>query len=170
MYARAADAAFAANIPPGFDIVGGYYGGPQAFRVWPRAEWGQFPGYKLPIWVGGQDGPGEGRAAVAELDLLGVPAGSITALDMETRRDAEYVNHFSDVLAQADFRVWVYGSEATVYGNPPRNGWWVADYTSDLVLVDQLLQVAHVRAVQYNPAGPYDVSLVKKWTEGEMWR
>lgn len=46
---------------------------------------------------------------------------------------------------------------------------WVADYTSDMTAIDKLLAHPKVRAVQYDPAGPYDVSLVKRWTEGEMW-
>ena len=73
-----ADAAFAANIPPGYDIAGGYYGGPFAYHIWPPADWARFPGYKLPIWVGGQEGSAEATLAAAALDGLGVPEGAIT--------------------------------------------------------------------------------------------
>ena len=166
--ARMADAAFAANIPPGFDIAGGYYGGPQAFHVWPRSDWARFPGFRLPIWVGGQDGPGEGAQAVSELQLLRAHS-CLTVLDMETRQDIEYVDNFGGILQAAGYRVWVYGSASTVFGNPPLNGYWVADYTSDMRVIDGLLQHPGVRAVQFATVGPYDASLVKQWVEGEMW-
>lgn len=171
-YVRAADAAYASNIPGGFDIAGGYYGGPDAYHVWPAADWRRFPGNKLPIWVGGQDGPGEGVEAVALLHQLGVPEGVITVLDMETRVDVQYVDNFVAELWQASYKVWVYGSASSVFRNPPANGYWVADYTTDMAQIDALLQAGHVRAVQFQAdTWPgYDVSLVKMWTEGRMWR
>lgn len=171
-YARMADAAFAGNIPPGFEIVAGYYGGPEEFRQWSAADWERFPGWKLPIWVGGLSGATEGRQAVTALQLLNVPAGSLTALDMEVRRDATYVTAFGEVLHQAGYKVWVYGSVSSVYGNPPLNGYWVADYTNSITAIDTTLQTSGVRAVQYaaNLAPGYDASLVKPWTEGEMWK
>jgi hypothetical protein len=164
-----ADAAFAANIPPGYDIAGGYYGGPNAYRVWPAAEWDLFPGYKLPIWVGGDEGHPEGQEAAAELAALGVPAGSITVLDMETRKDRTYVAAFGAAMQQAGYRVWVYGSAATVGLNPPLNGYWIADYTDSAATIDHLLGLPHVRAVQYANLPGFDKSWVKAWTEGEMW-
>ena len=170
-YEPMADAAFAANIPPGFQVAGGYYGGPHAYHVWPRSDWGRFPGFRLPIWVGGQAGEAEGEAAAAELEALGVPPGSITALDMETRRDITYVEHFGAVLHSAGFRVWVYGSRSTVFSNPQLNGYWVADYSLTHAEVIGLLETHGIRAVQYAAglAPGYDASLVKRWTEGEMW-
>lgn len=171
-YARMADAAYASNIPPGFEIVAGYYGGPEEFRQWPAADWERFPGWKLPIWVGGLSGATEGRQAVTALQLLNVPPGSLTVLDMETRQDHTYVAAFGETLQQAGYKVWTYGSLSTVYGNPQLNGYWVADYTSDMRAIDAALQTSGVRAVQYAADQPpgYDASLVKPWTEGEMWK
>jgi hypothetical protein len=170
-----ADAAFAVNIPPGFDVAAGYYGGPGAYHVWPAADWRRFPGFRLPIWVAGE-GPKNGtkdaaNAANVLVQVFGVPRGSFTVLDMEMMRDVTYVEAFGAGLQASGYRVWVYGSAGTVFGNPPLNGYWVADYTSDMGLIDQLMQTPHVRAVQYtaNLVPGYDVSLVKQWTEGGMW-
>jgi Domain of unknown function (DUF1906) len=168
-YARMADAAYAVNIPPGFPIVAGYYGGPEEFHQWSLSDWRLFPGWKLPIWVGGLGGASEGASAVTALRKLGVPPGSITVLDMEARKDVTYVEAFGAELHNAGYKTWVYGSAAFVFGNPPLNGYWVADYTSNIATIDALLQHPSVRAVQWAPDGPYDASLVKRWTEGEMW-
>ena len=164
-----ADAAFAANIPPGYDIAGGYYGGPFAYHIWPPADWARFPGYKLPIWVGGQEGSAEATLAAAALDGLGVPEGAITVLDMETRKDRTYVAAFGAAMQAAGYRVWVYGSYSTVGLNPPLNGYWIADYTDSQPVIDHLLALPHVRAVQYATGPGFDKSWVKAWTEGEMW-
>lgn len=172
--AKMADAAFAPDIQPGFEIAAGYYGGPGAFHVWPRADWGRFPGYRLPIWVeatGDKSGQIDGQGAVDELGRLGVPKGSFTVLDMETMRDRTYVTNFGAELKSAGYRVWVYGSRSTVFGNPPLNGYWVADYGITTAQGILLLETAHVRAWQHTPdiAPGYDASLVKEWTEGGMW-
>lgn len=172
-YLRQADAAFSVNIPPGFQIVAGYFGGANAFRVWQRHEWAMFPGYKLPIYVPASpgNGPEDGREAVALLQELGVPAGAYMVLDMETRVDAEYVANFGAAV-QSFYRVWVYGSFDTVFRNPPLNGYWVADYTTDMGVIDGILQAGHVRSVQFaaDVSPGYDVSLTKLWTEGGMWK
>lgn len=169
-YARMADAAFAANIPPGFDIAGGYIPGRDDFHPWARADWDRFPGYRLPITVPANpgDGPADGAAVVAYLRSLGVPEGCIVVVDMEERTDVEYVLNFGAAV-QPFYRVWVYGSASTVFGNPGLNGYWVADYSTDMTEIDALLQHEHVRAVQYANGPGYDSSLVKPWTEGEMW-
>src|SRR5215831_18161006 len=128
-YATMGDAAFAANLDgTSFDIVAGYYGGPNAFHRWPVADWDRFPGYRLPIWVGGQNGLGEGSQAVASLEALRVPHGSVTVLDMEGRKDITYVNSFGHTVREGGYKVWVYGSASTIGLNPPLNGYWVADY------------------------------------------
>jgi Domain of unknown function (DUF1906) len=171
-YLPMADAAFAANIPPGFDIAAGYYGGQAAYHVWAPGDWARFPGYRLPIWVPGNpgNGPADGKAAVAALKALGVPPGSIVVVDMETRRDKEYVTNFNAEIQAEGYKLWVYGSVATVFGNPPCNGYWVADYGISMADVTHVLQLPHVRAVQYATSAGFDTSLVKAWTEGEMWR
>jgi len=174
-----ADAAYAAAIPPGFQVAAGYYGGPNAYHVWPAADWGRFPGLRLPIWVGGMEGAIEGAQAVAALRALRVPPwthalGTMTALDMETRHDVTYVNAFQAVLNAAGFLVWDYGSLSTVYRDPEANGYWVADYT-DLVDAEGVLAQIGTRAVQYAAGlpgaggGQYDASLVKPWVAPFLW-
>jgi hypothetical protein len=169
---RFADAAYASNIPPGFAGVFGYYGGPNVDHTWTGHEWRLFPGLKCPIWVGGEDGQGEGVVAVEALRVLAVPTGSITVLDMETRVDRTYVEHFGAELAHAGYRVWVYGSLDTVFGNPPLNGYHVASYGITYSQALALLSQPHVRAVQdrADVTPGYDDDLVKQWTEGEMWQ
>lgn len=174
-YLKMADAAFAANIPPGFDIAGGYYGGPEAYHVWTPDDWGRFPGYKVPIWVGGYAGVNEGIAAVRTLGILGVPQhkGLVTALDMETRVDKTYVNHFGAVLQSHGYRVWVYGSVAMAMQDPQLNGYWLADYFEGADPERQaevLIAQSGVRAVQYAAGALYDESIVKPWTSEVMWK
>lgn len=173
--AKMADAAFAQDITPGFEIAAGYYGGPGAYHVWPRSDWARFSGYRLPIWVpspGNKDGEVDGRQAVDELLALKVPPGSYTVVDMEILRDRTYVERFAATLhEEGGYRLWDYGSRSTVFGNPPCNGWWVADYGISTAEGTRLLEMPHVRAWQYqaNIAPGYDASLVKQWTEGGMW-
>lgn len=161
------DAAFAVNLNgTSFTAVGGYYGGPNAFHVWTAGDWGRFTGAKLPIWVGGFNGAGEGEQAVKALQALGVPQGSVTALDMEGRKDDTYVNAFGAVLQQAGYKVWVYGSASSVFGNPQLNGYWVADYRG---IGPFMYSAPGVRATQYQSGSLYDSSLVKEWTLPLFW-
>jgi hypothetical protein len=173
---RMADAAFAPNVPPGFAVVAGYYGGPNAFHIWSPADWKLFPGFKLPIWVGGLDGPGEGAAAVDALRRLGVPPftegeGTETVLDMEDRHDKTYVLHFTEVMNHAGYRVWDYGSIDAVFKDPQANGYWVADYGLTTAEANAVLSHEGTRGVQYVPdqAPGYDISLIKNWTTSFMW-
>ena len=65
MNERMRDSAFATNIGQAWNgAVAGYYGGPNAFNIWSPGDWKRFAGHrKLPIWVAGLDGTGEGRTA-----------------------------------------------------------------------------------------------------------
>jgi hypothetical protein len=166
-YLHGADAAFASNIPPGFDIAFGYYGGPEAYHVWDRADWDRFPGLKVPIWVGGLAGAPEAEAAAGILRQLGVPEGAVTVLEMDTRVDLTYVQAFGAGLQQAGYRVWVYGSSSTVFGNPQLNGYWVASYSGQPFMYS----APGVRATQYAADLPpgFDADLVKAWTAAFMW-
>ena len=157
------DAAFAADITePWGGAVAGYYGGPDAYNVWSHADWKRFPNNrKLPIWVAGLDGTGEGHDAVAALRDLGVPERSYTAVDMETRVDRTYLDNFGAVLNAAGYKVWVYGSASTVFSNPRLNGYWVADYAG---IGPFMYNHSGVRATQYAPGEYYDSSSIKDWT------
>lgn len=168
-YLRCADAAFAGNIPPGFDAVLGYLPAMAAYHAWSAQDWAKFPGYKLPCYVASRNGRVDGGAAAMELRQLGVPVGVVVVLDLETRVDRTYVEAFGDAVQAAGYKVWVYGSASTVQGNPELNGYFVADYEVNPVPV---LQQVGVRAVQYmaNLAPGYDVSLIKEWVAPFLWR
>jgi hypothetical protein len=169
------DAAFAGNIDPHTwaGAVGGYYGGPRALNMWTVADWARFPHHrKLPIWVGGLDGRGEGKQAVDSLRFLGVPQRAWTAVDMETRVDKTYLANFWNEVGAAGYRVWVYGSASTVFGNPQLDGYWVADYAGiGPFMFDAVLAGVEVRATQYAPGPAYDSSTVKAYTldQGVWW-
>lgn len=163
-----ADAAFPVDLDgTSFPAVAGYFGGPNAYNVWATADWGKFPGYKLPIWVAGYDGYGEGHQAVNSLKFLNVPAGSCTAIDLEGRVDNTYLNHYGQALHYAGYKVWVYGSASTVFGNVPLNGYWVADYAG---IGPFMYDHAAVRATQYASGPNYDLSLVKEWVQNNLWQ
>ena len=168
---RMRDAAFAADISqPWNRAVAGYYGGPNAYHVWSSGDWKRFPrNRKLPIWVAGLDGKGEGDDAVRALRDLGVPRRVYTAVDMEQRVDKTYLEHFGETLNAAGYRVWVYGSSGTVFSNPLLNGYWVADYAGHGPF---MYNHSGVRATQYAPGELYDSSTVKDWTYyfGRWWR
>jgi hypothetical protein len=171
MNERMRDAAFAVNISTSWTgAVAGYYGGPNAFNVWAPGDWRLFSGNrKLPIWVAGLDGPGEGASAVSALRALRVPGNSYTAVDMEGRVDETYVTNFGNVLSAAGYKVWVYGSASTLFSNPGLNGYWVADYAG---IGPFMFSHAGVRATQYAPGNAYDSSTVKDFTYalGTWWK
>src|SRR5258708_3723728 len=165
------DAAFAAGIGAAWHgAVGGYYGGPDAYHVWPRGDWRQFAGRrKLPIWVAGFGGAQEGAAAARALHELGARAGAYTAVDREARVDGTDLEHCGAVRETAGYRVWVYGPASTVFGTPPLNGYWVADYAGTGPF---MYPAREVRATQYAPGPAFDRSAVKEWTYrfGRWWR
>lgn len=165
------DSEFASNIPATWGgAVAGYLGGPMAAHTWSRAEWARFPTQrKLPIWVGGFAGSAEGWQALMAMQALAVTPGCWVALDMEGRKDDTYVANFGAVLNFAGFGVWVYGQASTVFGNPPLQGYWVADYRGTGPFMAVAPGGAEVRATQYaDPAtgsgGQWDSSTVKPYT------
>ena len=171
------DAAYATNIPrPWHDAVAGYLnsrpeGDPA--HPWSAEDWRIFHGNrKLPIFV--QSHPvthmaeADAFAALKALYDIGAPAGIRTAIDLETAVDAEYVHRYGRVMHWAGYRVWVYGSASSVFGNPALDGYWVADYTGTGPF---LYDHANVRATQYTnnpPANRYDSSAVREWVYAEV--
>lgn len=163
------DTAFVRNLDgTSFGVGAGYYGGPDAFHVWAANDWRNFPGYRLPIWVAGNNGATEGSDALRALRELRVPEGSYTALDMETRIDKQYVRSFASVV-HPTYRVMVYGSASTIFGNPNINGYWVADYRG---IGPFMYRHPDVRMTQYASGKLYDSSLVKSWVidDGLLWK
>ena len=170
MNERMRDSAFATNIDQAWTgAVGGYYGGPNAFNVWSPGNWRRFqPNRKLPIWVAGLDGHGEGKRAIEALQALGVPKYVYTAVDMENRVDQTYVEHFGETLQGAGYKIFVYGSASSVFSNPRLNGYWVADFAGKGPF---MYDNRHVRATQYATGPDYDSSTVRDWTYdfGTWW-
>lgn len=144
-------------------IVAGYIGG-DAKNVWTFAQWKNAGRRrKLPIWVAAQSGTRNGVtdawAILAQCYRLKIRRGSPIVIDMETLVDPIYLWAIYGILTFFGYRVWVYGSKDTVFGNPPCDGYWVADFTQIRHMVPGKL----VRATQYRTPGPYDTSLVKWW-------
>lgn len=163
------DAAFPQNLrpmPPGA-IALGYYGGPDAYNVWPDNAWPAFD-QAVPMWVGGLSGATEGASAVAALRRIGVPPGVETILDMEQRKDRTYVQNFGDTLQDAGYKVLVYGSTSSVFLNPQLNGYAVADPTG----VQHMYPHHGVRITQWGWGPLFDNDAIREWllTEGQIWR
>jgi hypothetical protein len=167
-YLEGRDAAFAANLHGWDGLVLGYYGGPLAFHVWGATEWRAFGGPKIPIWVGGYAGAAEGQQAVNALEVLEVPKGCETILDMETRVDRTYVRHFGEVVQAAGYRVLVYGSTSTLFKNPQLNGYAVADPTG----VPHMYPHPGVRLTQWAFGQVFDSDVLRHWIaeDGYLWR
>lgn len=167
-YLLGRDAAFAPNIGDWDGTVLGYYGGPAAYNVWSTGDWARYPrNPKIPIWVGGLAGDTEGAQAVTALHALGVPEGCVTILDLEERVDRTYVTAFGNVLRRAGYKVWPYGSTATLFRNPPLNGYAVADPTG----VEHMYPHPAVRMTQYAFGQVFDDDAVKEWLlyAGDLW-
>jgi hypothetical protein len=166
-YLDGRDAAFPANLHNWAGLTLGYYGGPMAFNVWAASAWRAFGGPKIPIWVGGYAGAAEGQRAVNALEVMGVPRGCETILDMELRVDRTYVQHFGEVLKAAGYKVLVYGSISTLFKNPQLNGYAVADPTG----VRHMYPHPGVRLTQWAFGQLFDNDVLRHWisVQGDLW-
>jgi hypothetical protein len=147
--------------------VAGYLRSPMATNGWDKAAWRGIPGPKLPIWVAGEGGRPDAEGALTQLGALGVPTGSVVAVDMENRVDITYINNFFSILHLHRYKVWVYGSAESVFHMPACNGYWVADYAGIGAFM-----YAHktVRATQWTNGPLYDTSTVMQWALRQFWR
>lgn len=160
------DAAFPQNLDgTSFDIVGGYLASPNALNAWTRNDWRPIPGPKLPIYVANFNGRIDAENALLELATLDVPKGKVVAYDMETRIDVTCVASFGAVMQHHGYKVWVYGSASTVFGNPQLNGYWVADYLRTPFMYSH----PGVRATQWTDGPKFDQSTVKRWEASNLW-
>ena len=120
---------------------------------------------KLPVFV--RSGPGNGTddafAALAQLYRLAASRAA-PRLPMTWRRPGEPAQvmstGFYNAMRWGGYRVWLYGSASSVFGNPPCDGYWVADYTGQ----EFMFPHSKVVATQYeaNHDG-WDWSEVKEW-------
>jgi len=128
------DAAWPLPNPPASDGFVFYLGG-DALHAWTTAEVdGQKARYRLPTWVrSNPPGPGAAAdvaAAVARLEALGAPKGTLVAWDMEVAADAAYIRAVYDGLKAAGYLLIVYGSQSTVLGNDNPDGlYWGAQWS-----------------------------------------
>jgi hypothetical protein len=168
------DAAFPpTHMPDGYSVAAGYLGGnTPADHVWTPEEWAVFKGHKkLPIFIpqiaihpvaGNETGGQDATEVAGELNKLNVPFTQAIALDMETVVAPTYVDSFRAQLAAEGFPyLWVYGSADTVFGNPPCNGYWVAEFVASGLPF--MFNHADVRATQFRAGGVIDSSTVKDW-------
>ena len=166
-YIHGADAAFAPISPPASTPRSATTAAPRHTTSGPAPTGSGSPGRRSPSGSAATPALDEGTQAVAALHALNVPKGAVTVLDMETRVDKTYVHAFAGPVQDAGYKIWVYGSASTVFGNPQLNGYWVADYTG----VPHMHPQVGTRATQYAADLPpgFDASLIKAWTAGFMW-
>lgn len=161
--------AFDASTPPGVPYPGaaavmGYIGG-NTPHVWTRDEWRRFAALvQFPIWVGvfEADPVGHARQAVSAARALGwspnPPSGNRRGIiiDYETEVNQAWIDSFAAVVWAAGYETFVYGSESTITGNPPKEGRWIALYNGLANLPDIPYAVAH----QYAANIPFDGTAV----------
>ena len=169
-YPEMGDAAFASGLKgTSFPAVGGYLSSANTDHPWSESDWHSMTGYKLPIWVanfGAKDGKTDAKEALAQLAGLRVPPGSYLAIDMEGSKDITYLEAFFARVAKL-YKLLVYGSADTIFGNPPLNGYWVADYAG---IGPFMYNHSHVRATQYADGNNFDRSTVRNWVMQQMWK
>lgn len=119
-------------------IVGwGFYIGGNTPHVWTVAEVAELKKhyrYLLPIYTRSDpqsaSPSADALAAIKQLQLLGVPEGTLVQLDYETAVDSSYEQAFGTTLATAGYILELYGSKSTVVQNAvPAGGYDEADWT-----------------------------------------
>jgi len=155
--------------------IGGYLGG-YTPHPWTLAEWAEFKTMpRLPIWVynpglaGVEGGVTDGFAALVALHRTGAPPCPV-AIDMETHVDADYVDTFTTILNLSDYWAVVYGSAGTVFGNPRRGGYWVADWpASGQTGQPHMYAAAGVVGTQFRSLAAIDISVITPTFLSQLW-
>ena len=138
----------------GFDICCFYLGG-MTPHPWTDAQIAaQQQRYRLPIWVYDptRDPLDQAKAAVDRLVQIKAPRGITIALDLETRIAVAAVNAIADFIHGSGGFTMPYGSTSTLFYNPVRSGYWVADPTG----VSHQYEHPHTRGTQWNWHGVAD--------------
>jgi len=161
-----------AELPPGFQAVAGYWGGPAAYRTWTDDDWARTGGLKrLPIWV-----PAVNAAAAAAreevLQILSlilhydVPRGVTIAFDVETSQaDQSYLEMMSQCLQHFGYGTIVYGSAFSVFTETGNLWKWPADWTGSPHMYDG----PQVQATQYASSSAYDSSVISDLLLTTLW-
>lgn len=130
-------------VPEGYEAVLVYAGGSAATHAWPDEDVAATEHlHQLPAWV---PDPARDDPEVAADEFLAwltshhfppVVAWSgdrqLVSVDMETagRADAAWVNRFCNRTEQHGYENTPYGSKGTLFALPPREGYYVADWTN----------------------------------------
>jgi Domain of unknown function (DUF1906) len=112
----------------GYDVAGGYLGGDTP-HAWSREQWdAQDARWRCPFWVPWPSVDPRQQAAdiVTALRNLQAPVGTIYFLDVEALNDTAIINAIANDVHASGYLTGVYGSESTVFANPPRSGYLVA--------------------------------------------
>jgi hypothetical protein len=147
----------------GLPVVGwGFYIGGNTPHVWASAEVAALKlapniRYLVPIFTRSNPGDAaearvDAAAALARMQVLGQPKGTVMQLDYETAVDASYAEAFDAAVQAGGYLMELYGSAATVVKNPrPSGGYDEAGWTGrDYAPTDT--------ADQFVDVGPYDLN------------
>lgn len=163
------DAAYARNITAWAVVVGGYLDSPWAFHAWSADDWQRFPSKpKFPYWLATPDALVDAEQIISQMSALGIPLGCPVGLDMQTRVDPLYVHEVFSKVRSHGYRMLVYGSSGTVFGNPECNGYVVASPTG----FPHMYAHPGVMATQYafNLPPGFDANLWREYVTDEMWK
>lgn len=169
-------------IPRGYPLCMVYIGGTSAAHVWTDAEIARVAHLrKLPIWVptpGMDDPKTAGQHCAARLKALGVPTSAkarhpvhvMWDLETGTEPDPAWVDRACRQTAEAGYWNVIYGSVGTIFGQPERDGYIVANPTGH----PHMYARAGVKATQYafnvkTPGGLIDQSLVSADLALQLW-
>lgn len=162
---------FDASIPPATmprdtRIVFGYIGGDTP-HVWTPDEWKRYgKRRKVPIFVPkiavGQTSDAwlDCQGLLIDLFKLRVPKGNPVVFDMEGKSDNAYLNQCHKILSWYGYRLWVYGSESTVFDNPVCDGYFVAAWRGTKPFIAKGNGVV---ATQWKSLKEYDLDAVRFW-------
>lgn len=180
-----ADSAFPSGLQPfptGYKVAQFYIGERVPIQtptphIWDRNQVDRLPKGigKYPMFVGTPaigaygDSVTEAHECVKALIHIGCPRGKVVGLDLEAAVAREYVISFGWVLNHFGYRVWVYGSASTVFGNPRLNGYDPADWTGS----PHILRGSHATqwASSEQLGTSYDARSIRFWQyKRHIWR
>lgn len=171
-------------VPDGYRACMVYAGGSSATHAWTQAELDRAAHLpRLPVWV---PTPGhEDPHAVADQLLAWLAGHKVPQLadqcghhtfvmwDMETGKepDAAWLNRAADRVAAHGYRNLVYGSISTLFGQPARSGYIVANPTGR----PHFYQHPEVEGTQYAwnvkvPGGTIDQDLFSVRVLRQLWQ
>jgi len=164
-------------VPSGYQWCMVYAGGSSAAHPWDSAELARVAHLpRLPVWV---PTPGTDNPVTAAAELMAwlrghkVPAGTHVMWDMETGQepDPQWLGKAADAVRKAGWLNLIYGSVSSIFGQPRRDGYVVANPTGQ----PHMYAAANVRATQYSfnvtePGGQIDQDLMAVDLVRQLWK